>query len=398
MAASLRSPLSPVVEHVVAALEERIDSGQYEDGRRLPSERAIADEFDVSRLSVRAAIAELERRSVLVRAPNCRPVVRTTQNRMRPVAVVRRSIGLWISGNPDDFGGAMTARGVRSALDHAAFRLVIAGPTGGSHDAGIRSEGEALDRMARDTDIAGALIWCLGGARNRTALEALREAEVPLVFLDREPPPGVEGDYVGVDNEFSAQEVVSHLLQLGHQRIAHVSNEDPGSTVAARLSGYRRALTSAGLPFDPELVVTAPFISPNSQEEHEYYEDLVDRLLGLSDPPTAIWAVNDCHALCVLAALRTRGVRVPQDVALAGFDGIERCMPGPSFLTTAWQPFERMGARAVERLQWRIENGPAAPYQHLIMDAPLSIHGSTQAKDLAPHEERQARISRGGKQ
>ena len=397
MADALRSSLSPVVEHVVSVLEDRIGSGEYEDGRRLPSERAIADEFDVSRLSVRAAIAELERRSVVSRAPNCRPVVRTRHVRARSTPVERRvgrrSIGLWISGDPNDFGGAMTAQGVRRALDQSAYRLVVAGPSGGSHDAGLRSEAEALLRMAHDEDITGVLLWYLGGARNLPALHALREAEIPLMFLDREPPEGFQADYVGVDNEFSAREVVNHLLQLGHRRIAHVSNEDPGSTVAARRSAYRQALAAARLPFSQELLVTASFLQPNTPEEHKYYEDLVDRLLGLPDPPTAIWAVNDSHALRVLAALRSRGVRVPEEVALAGFDGIERCLPGPSFLTTAWQPFERMGARAVERLQWRIEHGPTAPYQHLIMDAPISIHGSTQADDLASTGVRQIRNS-----
>jgi LacI family transcriptional regulator len=247
--------------------------------------------------------------------------------------------------------------------------------------------------MARDADIAGVLLWYLGGTRNLPALQALRDANIPLVFLDREPPPGFDADYVGIDNEYSAREVVTHLLRLGHRRIAHVSNVDPGSTVAARLSGYRQALEAEGVSYRPELVVAAPFIPPGSSAESHYYADLVDRLLSLPDPPTAIWAVNDCHALCVLGALRARGVRVPEDVALAGFDGIERWLPGPSFLTTACQPFERMGVRAIERLLQRIEFGPAAPYQHVIMDAQLSIHGSTQTADSPVANARQTRNS-----
>jgi DNA-binding LacI/PurR family transcriptional regulator len=70
-------------------------------------------------------------------------------------------------------------------------------------------------------------------------------------------------------------------------------------------------------------------------------------------------------------------VRIPEEIAVAGFDGIERWMPGSPFLTTALQPFERLGGRAVDLLLQRIETGPAAAYQHILLDAPISIHGST---------------------
>jgi LacI family transcriptional regulator len=229
--------------------------------------------------------------------------------------------------------------------------------------------------MAQDQVIVGIILWYLGGDANLPTLQALRAARIPLLFIDRRPPADFAADYVGVDNEQAAEEVVKHLLARGHRSIAHVSNFDTASTVMERLAGYRHALTAAGIPFRPELVQKAP--DPPGDHTTDGCETLLDTLLSLPDPPTALFAVNDYVALRLLAILRGRNIRVPEDIAIAGFDGIERWMPGKPFLTTANQPFERIGRRAVEILLQRIEKGPASVCQHILLEAPLSAHAST---------------------
>jgi DNA-binding LacI/PurR family transcriptional regulator len=87
--------------------------------------------------------------------------------------------------------------------------------------------------------------------------------------------------------------------------------------------------------------------------------------------------VHDVLALRLIDALRAKGVRVPEDMAVAGFDGLERWLPGSPFLTTANQPFERIGEWAAQLLLQRVEQGSQGAYQHILLEAPVHVHAST---------------------
>jgi DNA-binding LacI/PurR family transcriptional regulator len=368
--------LSPSVKHITEILEERIRSGAYKIGRWLPSEREISEEFGVSRIVIRAVVEELERRSLVMRSARCRPIVQNVRGiRVPATATARGNLGLWIWPSPASPGSSMIVRGIRKVLDDDAFRLVVASPIDEDWAVASRSEAQFLQRMGHDKDILGIILWYLGGRANLPTLQELRAAGIPLVFIDRQPPTGFDADYVGVDNERAAEEIVKHLLAQGHRRIAHVTNCDTASTVAERLAGYRRALEVAGNTFYPELVIQDQ--GETGDDPNEGCEALIDGLLSLPDPPTAFFAVNDYVAQRVLAGLRARGIQVPEQIAVAGFDGVERWTPGQPFLTTANQPFERIGAKAVEVLLQRIDAGPGHAYQHILLEAPLSIHDST---------------------
>jgi len=314
-----------------------------------------------------------------VRSPRCRTIVQSVPDADLPPKEARetkrRNLGLWIWPGPSDPAAASLVQGIYRSLDHTAFRVVVGSAVGNDWQAVIASEARFLESMAEDQDIAGILLWYLGGDYNLPPLLHVRAANIPMVFLDRRPPEGFDADFVGVDNEYSAEQIVKHLISRGHRRIAHITNMDHVSTVSERLAGYRRALAAAELPFRSELVLRETV--SRSGNPAEVFEGLADNLLGLPNPPTAVFAVNDQLALHLMAALRARSVRIPEEIAVAGFDGIERWMPGSPFLTTALQPFERLGGRAVDLLLQRIETGPAAAYQHILLDAPISIHGST---------------------
>ncbi len=372
--------VSPSVRHITDVIEARIRSGKYPHGRWLPSEREIADEFGVSRIVIKSVVNELDNRALVIRSARCRPVVRNAADVDVPTEFIlpetrRSSIGLWIWPNPRQPGIATIVQGITRTLDPDAFRMIIASPHVTDWVSAARSESQFLLRMAQDRDIVGIILWYLGGETNLPALVTLREAHIPLVFIDRRPPAGFSADYVGVDNIHSAEEVVKHLVAQGHRSIAHISNFDTASTVYERLTGYRRALKASGLPYRPELVQHAP--DPTDGDPSEGCAALLDILLGLPDPPTALFAVNDYIALRLKAAIQVRGLTVPGDIALAGFDGIERWLPGRSFLTTANQPFERIGARAVDALLKHLTLGSEALAEHILLEAPLSISSST---------------------
>ncbi|HLH79763.1 MAG TPA: GntR family transcriptional regulator [Chthonomonas sp.] len=370
--------LSPSAQHIADTLENRIRAGVYLAGQWLPAEREIAQEFGVSRIVVRAAIHELEKRRLLVRSAKCRPIVQTpvaTTPSLSNAATRRFNIGLWLWPTPGDPAYAMIVRGIRKSLDEAHFRLITETPVESDWPSIRRAERLFLQRMREDRDIAGIILWYLGGTENIAALQQVREAGIPMVFIDRRPPEGFDADYVGVDNIHAAENIVRHLLSRGHRVIAHISNLDTASTVEERHQGYRRALELAGIPYRPELVCR----DPGSPEDNpsEGLLPLIRSLLQRPDPPTAFFAVNDLVAQRTHSALRKLGVCVPDDVALAGFDGTERWSPHGCTLTTANQPFESMGTRAVEVLLRRMKVGSDGTWQHVLLEAPIAIYQST---------------------
>jgi LacI family transcriptional regulator len=368
---------SPLVNSIVATLTRRIQEGYYHDRNNFPSERALVEEFQVSRRSVRLVLETLETQGLIVRSPRCRTLVRRGGASAPPSVKTRRhTIGIGVLASPRDQGTAVVLQGIARALDHEAYRLVIGNFAWESEKTVQQSEARFLEQMIEDQDIAGILVEYLGGQENLPILRQVRAANIPLVFLDHRPPPGFEADYVGVDNFEAARRLVTHLVLRGHRRIAHITNGDEqGSPVQERLAGYRQALAEANIPFRPELVVMA------DQGSHaaalQVHGRLAEHLLQLSEPPTAVFAVNDVEANWFKEALWMRGLRIPEDMALAGFDGLERWQPREPFLTTACQPFERLGACALELLLQRIESCHTTPYQEIVLEAPLEFHGST---------------------
>jgi DNA-binding LacI/PurR family transcriptional regulator len=366
--------VSPTVSRIISVLTKRIQSGDYREGEWLPSERALADEFNVSRILIRAAVKELERQTLVSCAAYRRPLVRS-RFPVAPPEAGTPSIALWIWPGYGWPGSAMMIHGVQEALGER-YRLVLGNTTGNGNEPMVAAEARFLRRVCQDRDIRGIILSFMGTEINRSYLEPLRASGIPLVFLDHNPPSGFDADYVGVNNKRGAEQAVRHLLSLGHTRIGHVSNDAPFSTVAERHAGYRRALERAGIPYRPEFVVRDP--GPSDPEKG--CGEVIARLLDQPEPPTALFAVNDITAYRTIYALRERGLRVPEDVSVVGFDGIERWMPAAPFLTTMYQPFDEIGAQAVELLTERIERGPETPYRHVIMDVPLVIQNSTRRR------------------
>jgi Transcriptional regulators len=383
-----RARLTPTVGHLVTVLEARIRSGEYAPGRRLPSERALCEELSVSRPTIRQALRELERRDLIQRPLGHRPVVagagagRAAAGSAGPrdgaPATRRRSVALWVSGDPLDMGPMSMTRRVYQTLLESDYRLVVACPQGNSQEEAIRSETEALHRLAQDDDIAGLILWHLGGVSNLPALRAFRDAGKPMVFVDRQPPTGFEADYVGVHNEYAAAEAVRYLISLGHRSILHVTNPDHASSVEERLEGYRRALTEAGIPYRPErVVVMDDFQMAFEGGREERWRALVTELWSRPEPPTAVFAVNDYSARSLVTALLEAGLRVPEDISVVGFDDLERWSPGVPALTSAAQPFETIGAEAARLLLHRLRQGESpVAFRHVLLPAPLVVRAS----------------------
>jgi LacI family transcriptional regulator len=173
---------------------------------------------------------------------------------------------------------------------------------------------------------------------------ALLGSGVPFVLVDEQhDDPAVSS--VDIDNVAAARGLVEYLIGLGHRRIAMLCGYASVGSVALRLEGCRRALAAAGIDFDLSLVLPGAYVE---QSGYERAHLLLRR--PAAERPTVLFCGNDQIALGALIALEERGVRVPDDVSVVGFDDIPAAATARPGLTTVRQPMRRLGARAAEVL------------------------------------------------
>ncbi|MDW5325938.1 LacI family DNA-binding transcriptional regulator [Plantactinospora sp. KLBMP9567] len=174
----------------------------------------------------------------------------------------------------------------------------------------------------------------------------LRRLNVPMVLVDPAGVPHLDIPTIGATNWAGGLRATEHLLSLGHRRIGFIAGPPRLLCSRARLDGYRAALDAAGIPLRDELIVPGDFY-------HESGYSGGAALLDLDEPPTAIFASSDQMAFGAYEAVRRRGLRVPDDVSVVGFDDLPEARWASPPLTTVRQPLAEMGllaARTVLRL------------------------------------------------
>jgi LacI family transcriptional regulator len=145
------------------------------------------------------------------------------------------------------------------------------------------------------------------------------------------------------ENRSGARMAVEHLLSLGHRRIAYIAGNPGTGQSSEREKGYRDALEAAGITPDPALIVNGAFVQPGGFSATE-------QLLALPHPPTAIFAANDEMAFGAIDAINSKGLKVPADISVVGFDDIPTSSYVFPKLTTMRQPFGAIAGRAVSEL------------------------------------------------
>lgn len=219
----------------------------------------------------------------------------------------------------------------------------------------LRGRIDGLIVMAPDVDAPAAIRACIG--------------ELPIVMLN----PGLdleECDSVSIANYDGAYQTVKHLMSLGHRRIAIVKGPERNIDARQRLYGYRRALADGGGEMLPALEVRGDFREASGSEA-------AAGILRLSPRPTAVFAANDYMAVGLISALREAGLRVPEDMAVAGFDDIPIARFVSPPLTTVQVDAFALGQRAVELLLPRTQSKKPADYTHDVLPTTLVVRASS---------------------
>jgi LacI family transcriptional regulator len=200
---------------------------------------------------------------------------------------------------------------------------------------------------------------------NDSLVQALFEGDLPFMLVGRHPTDK-RASYVDADNIGGAREAVTHLLRLGRTRVATITGPQNMTAGVDRLTGYLAALRARGLVSDPSLIAEGDFTEASGYRA-------MQQLLACQ--PDAIFAGSDIMAIGAMRALREAGLRVPEDVAVVGFDDVPQAARVEPPLTTVRQPIHRLGATTVDSLLDLISYPDSTP-RRIVLPTELVVRAS----------------------
>jgi len=255
------------------------------------------------------------------------------------------------------------ARGVEDLANKAGYIVILC-----NSDDSLEKENHYL-HVLEEQRTQGVLITPV--QNDASYLQRLRRRGIAVVLLDR-PSRIKDLCSVAVDDVRGGELAAAHLLETGHERIGFVHGPISIRQVADRRRGMLRAVKAAGL--DPASTVVDIATRAQSAKEGE---ECIERLLGVGRKPTAVFCANDLLALGVMRGLIKRGISIPGDMALVGYDDVEFASVLATPLTSIRQPKYELGRAAVELLLDEAQNPTSHQHQHIIYQPELIVRESS---------------------
>ena len=252
-------------------------------------------------------------------------------------------------------------RGATEACNRQGYHLMLSLFTG-SVESSIMH-----DRVARSGYLDGVI--AANASLDDTLVASLVEEGVRFVNIGRHPDDRI--NYVDVDNTGGAIMATEHLIRLGHTRIATIAGPLDMTPAQDRLNGFQQVMNTHRLPVSEGFVTEADFTEAGGRVAMQHLVPL---------KPTAVFAASDSMAVGAIKAVRTAGLRVPEDIAVVGFDDIPSALTIDPELTTIRQPIERIGRLAVEMLinliDRELTEGRQPSPQRTVLPTELVVRGS----------------------
>lgn len=342
----------PLYVQIKEYVLKQIQNGSLQEGDRVPSESELARCFSVSRITSRQALTELVNDGYLYRIRGKGTFVKKTnpfaESPGKSGALIshktltsQKTVGL-MGPLVTDYPISEMIIGTESVLKSEGYDLLLV-----NSENDPKVEKENLEQLT-ENKACGVILWSAEYSQASSLVRHLVRSNYPLVLVDRYFP-GIETAFVGCDNFGGAYLATKHLISLGHRRIAFVTTPNIHvTTVRDRLRGYEHALRLSGLAFTRDLVFnTFPleYLFSEQVENEDEIKEYLDKA-----QPTAILTVNDLVAIYLLRAFQQIGIRVPEELAVVGFDGRDICASLHVPLTTVAQPAREIGMSAAHLL------------------------------------------------
>ena len=337
---------------VINYLKELINTGRLRENDKLPTEIELTQIFGVSRITVQKAFLELIREGIVYRNRGRGTFVSKVSSGGYTYKEKEKSGKLKFIGAvlPVDKGWGISYSVIQGIQEYAKKKDCYVTVHNSMQNP---EEEEKIIRQLVDNGACGIILMCVNMYSNLKLYRELLDKKFPLVFVDR-CPKYLKVDFVGSDNYMGAYKLVNYLINLGHRKIALVANENETmTTVKERLNGYCDALIDNGIPICEKYMRIR---DDNPDYDLKLIENFVEKLLGMEDPPTAIFALNDFIAITCLNKIIKMGYSVPENVSVVGFDSIFKAEHMLVSLTTVEQPLQEMGMMAGRLLFRRLRH------------------------------------------
>lgn len=332
-------------QELSTTIRARIESGRYANGTRLPSERALAEEFGLNRRTVRRGLDELEREGLLMTDSTRGTVVVSPVRAAGPIGLCPDE-----SLSRDDRLVAISAervliaRGISRRLSQEGRDRSLVWCDGHARpESGWVPETNEVARLG----VSGVILWPSLPSHDFQLHRLLRlRTAMPLVMLDRRVP-GFECDFVGFADREVGRVLGRHLLSLGHRRFAFIGWAIP-HTVHDRYLGLCEALDDAGCPLLPQNTLLLA--------QDGFHVESIAPFFQREQLPEAVVCANDILALGLVLWLRERGIRVPEEIAVVGVGDSMGNLLDTIGLTTVALPNEQVGWEAADVMLERFQS------------------------------------------
>jgi DNA-binding LacI/PurR family transcriptional regulator len=363
-------PHAPKYRQVFEVLSKDIRSGRYASGQKLPSEAALVQQFETSRITVGRAMRELAERGLIDRIAGSGTYVRRASSKDAAL-----TFGLLIPelGATEIF--EPICRGISGsplAAEHALLWGHATAVDSSPEQTALQLCEQYLQRRVAGVFFAPLETGADARETNLAIVARFEQQRVPIVLLDRcvLPYPGrIHHDLVGIDNRRAGFMATEHLLNLGVRRVSLIASRSGASTIEARITGFRETLLAHGRESELHAVHRLQSVNPAS---------LAPVLNGVQ-PGDGFVCANDRTAGELMQALTTLGYRIPSDFRIVGIDDVEYASLLPVPLTTVHQPCREIGEAAMAAMLERIAR-PNLFIRDILVECRLVIRDSCGSK------------------
>lgn len=347
-----------------------IDDQKLVNGDRLPSEKEICERFGVSRITAQKAYSDLQKSKIVYRVQGGGTYVGTMSD--TPSLPSSRYFSL-IMGTMNPASRSMEIiRGVENFIQSQNLYITLHSPS--SSEDGLQ---KTVDKLLAD-GVRSMIFMPYYSYSDENIYFQLINSGIHVVFIDIHSY-NFNANLVSSDNLSGGYLAVKHLIEKGYRRIATVSTErEDALSLSERFRGYQYALKQNGLPFRPEYqcVITNQHKTSRETVLNELHDRLA-AMFSLTEPPDAIFGMNDPLALDAMGIVQGLGRRVPEDVGIIGFDNMERSADAATPMSSIRQPYHDIGYAAA-KLCYEITRNPTDMFTHISLPVTVIERKSTQ--------------------
>ncbi|MFD0693179.1 GntR family transcriptional regulator [Paenibacillus sp. GCM10027628] len=383
----MQNERQPLYIQIQTHFKSLIASGKLSENDKIPSEKELMEQFDVSRITVANALAEMAKEGWIYRIPGrgsfvnqgVRALVEQIRTDAKPEeaplpqtsGVSRRKMIGFLIPSMEDFFAIRLVQGINKVLADTDYYLVILFTYNS-----IEREKEGIAELVQKGAV-GLIIFPSDAENYNEEILTLKLRQYPFVLVDRYFP-GVETNYVCSNGFQGAQLAVDHLWGLGHRDIAICSDSPlPTFTVEDRIAGYMDALKKKGALINPALMLTEFHIDYKQiEEDHALYRYMKNRMA------TAFITLNGKLGLHIALIAKHLNLRVPEDISIITFDDPSPGFEEFNYFTYVAQSEEKMGVQAAQTLLGQIKapSQSAVSYNKVVLEPQLVIRQTTGPK------------------